>query len=176
MIALTGTPGTGKTAVAEILRRKGYRVIPVVELAKLHNCILDDKGDEDEVIVDVEKLSEVRFNGVVEGHLSHLLSPDIAVVLRCNPLILKKRLLERGWSEEKVMENVEAELLDVILVEAMEYCNDVYEVDTTNLSIEEVAEIVERIVSGKGEGEEYKPGNIDWLSELEERLEDVVRF
>lgn len=174
MIALTGTPGTGKTAVAEMLERKGYRVISVVELAELHDCILDDEGDE--VIVDVEKLSEVRFNGIVEGHLSHLLSPDIAVVLRCNPLILKKRLSERGWSEEKVMENVEAELLDVILVEAMECCNEVYEVDTTNLSIEEVAEMVERIISGRVEGEEYKPGSIDWLSELEDRLEDVVRF
>ncbi len=172
MIALTGTPGTGKSAVAEILKRKGYRVISVTELARLHDCILDESGEE--VVVDVEKLSKFRFDGVVEGHLSHLLSPDLAIVLRCNPLVLKKRLSGRGWSEEKVMENVEAELLDVILVEALEECSEVCEVDTTNLSVEEVAEIAEKIIVG--ERESYKPGKIDWLSVLEDRLDEVVRL
>ncbi len=170
-IALTGTPGTGKTAVAEVLKRKRYRVASVVELARMHDCILDEN---DEVVVDVEKLSKFKFDGIVEGHLSHLLSPNLSIVLRCNPAILKERLSGRGWSEEKVMENVEAELLDIILVEALENCEEVYEIDTTDLSVEKVAEIVERIISGQGE--RYKPGKIDWLSELEDRLEDVVRF
>nr|WP_230972404.1 adenylate kinase family protein [Archaeoglobus neptunius] len=174
MIALTGTPGTGKTAVAEKLKKRGLRVESVIELARKNDSIIDEEGDE--VVIDVERLSKTRFDGIVEGHLSHLLSPDLTVVLRCNPLVLKKRLEERGWSEEKVMENVEAELLDVILVEALESCPEVYEVDTTNLKVDDVADIVEGIVRGDaGLRRNYKPGKIDWLSELEERLDEVVR-
>ena len=34
VVAITGTPGTGKTTVAEILRKRGYRVFSVNELAE----------------------------------------------------------------------------------------------------------------------------------------------
>lgn len=171
MIALTGTPGTGKTTVAELLKKRGYEVIFVIEMARKYECILDDEGEE--VEIDVEKLSQFRFDGIVEGHLSHYLHPDITIVLRCNPLVLKERLEERGWDEEKLMENVEAELLDVILVEAIEMNSNVYEIDTTFMTAEEVADAVESIISGKGE--DYRPGKVDWLSELEDRLDEVMR-
>ncbi|MEM4508261.1 MAG: adenylate kinase family protein, partial [Archaeoglobaceae archaeon] len=149
MIALTGTPGCGKSSVAQELKRRGYKVISVKEFAEMHKCIIL-QGKE--VIIDVEKLSQFRFDGIVEGHLSHLLRPEISIVLRCNPLLIKKRLIERGWDYNKVMENVEAELIDVILVEALENCEKVYEVDTTGLRIEEVADVIEKILSGETEG------------------------
>ncbi len=171
MIALTGTPGTGKTTVAELLKKRGHKVISVIEMARRYGCILDEEGGE--VEIDVEKLSQFRFDGIVEGHLSHYLRPDVTIVLRCNPLILKERLEGRGWDEEKLMENVEAELLDVILVEAIEMNSNVYEIDTTFMTVEEVADAVESIISGGSE--EYRPGKIDWLSELEDRLDEVMR-
>lgn len=171
MIALTGTPGCGKSSVAQELKRRGYKVISVKEFAEMHKCArLQGK----EVVIDVERLSRFRFDGIVEGHLSHLLKPDIAIVLRCNPLLIKKRLIERGWDYNKVMENVEAELIDVILVEALENCGKVYEVDTTELSVEEVASIVERVIRGDVEG--FEPGKIDWISLLEDRIEEVTRY
>ncbi len=173
MIALTGTPGTGKSSVAVELRRRGYAVTSVVELAKLHGCII---GEEDgELVIDVERLAELaKFDGIVEGHLSHLLNAEKVIVLRCNPLVLKERLIARGWSYEKVMDNVEAELLDVILVEALESCGEVYEIDATNMSVEEVADAVEEIV--KGRGKRFRPGRVNWLAELEDKLEEVARF
>ncbi|MEM0022632.1 MAG: AAA family ATPase, partial [Archaeoglobaceae archaeon] len=70
MIALTGTPGCGKTTVAEELKRRGYRVISVKEFAEMHGCA---RKEGDDVIVDVGKLSRHRFDGIIEGHLSHLL-------------------------------------------------------------------------------------------------------
>lgn len=171
MIALTGTPGCGKSSVAQELKRRGYKVISVKEFAEMHKCArLQGK----EVVIDVERLSRFRFDGIVEGHLSHLLKPEIAIVLRCNPLLIKKRLIERGWDYNKVMENVEAELIDVILVEALENCGKVYEVDTTELSVEEVASIVEKIIRGDVEG--FEPGKIDWISLLEDRIEEVTRY
>lgn len=176
LIALTGTPGVGKSTVAKILERRGYRVFSVNELAEKFGCILGE--EEGSKVVDVDKLAkEVRKVEkdltIIEGHLSHLLKPDLAIVLRCNPIELKKRLEERGWSTEKILENVEAEIVDVILIEAMENVKEVYEVDTTNLSPEEVADIVEEIL--KGGGSKFKPGKIDWISEVGDLLDDLIR-
>lgn len=172
MIALTGTPGCGKTAVAEELKKRGYKVKSVVDLAKEFNCIIDKENDE--LVIDTEKLAKIDFDGIVEGHLSHLLNPEKVIVLRCNPLLIKKRLIKRGWSIEKVMENVEAELIDVILVEALENCREVYEIDTTDMSVKGVADAIEEILAGKGD--KYKPGKVDWLSKLKDKLEEVARL
>ena len=78
------------------------------------------------------------------------------------------RLKTRGYSEEKIKENFEAEALDVILVEAFEWCKKVFEVNTTGKSIEDVGRDVEKItdhiLSGNEEEiPEYKPGSIDWI-------------
>ncbi|MCX8172730.1 MAG: adenylate kinase family protein [Archaeoglobaceae archaeon] len=171
MIALTGTPGCGKSAVAEELKRRGYKVINIKEFAKKHRCA---RKLGSEIIIDVERLSRYGFDGIVEGHLSHLLKPEIAIVLRCNPLVIKERLMARGWEYDKVMENVEAELIDVILFEALQNCDRVYEIDTTGLNVKEVADAVEKIL--KGNGDDFEPGKIDWISELGEKVEEVLRY
>jgi len=59
-----------------------------------------------------------------------------------------------------VKENLEAEALDVCLVEAVERYDEVYELDTTGRSPEETAAAVEEIIKGKGG--KYRPGKIDW--------------
>lgn len=178
LIAITGTPGTGKSSAAEKLREMGYRVASVAELAEKYGCI--EGEEEGEVVVDVDKLERIirsiRFEGIVEGHLSHLLKPEIAIVLRCHPEELKRRLEAKGWREDKVMENVEAELLDVILVEALESPAEVFEIDTTNMKAEEVAAIIDMIIKGdKVIRKKYLPGKIDWLSEVGERIEEFTR-
>ena len=48
---------------------------------------------------------------------------------------LEMRLKSRGYSEEKIKENIEAEALDVILVEAFEWCKKVFEVNTTGKAL-----------------------------------------
>ncbi|MCS7121129.1 MAG: adenylate kinase family protein [Archaeoglobaceae archaeon] len=172
LVAITGTPGVGKSSVAEKLKEKGYKVEKLLNLALKHNCVIGEENGE--LVVDVEKLSEIRFDGIVEGHLSHFLKADKVVVLRCDPLVLKDRLIKRGWSFEKVMDNVEAELLDLILVEALEKNSEVYEIDVTNMDVEEVANVIEEIIKGKGE--KFKPGKIDWLSKFADRIEEVARL
>ncbi len=177
VIAITGTPGVGKSSVADALKRRGYTVLSVNELAERLGCILGE--EEGCKIVDVEELArrirEILPEGRVflEGHLSHMLNPDLIIVLRCNPVVLKDRLEKRGWKEEKVLENVEAEIVDSILIEAIETGKDVYEVDSTNMSPEEVANVIEKIIEGKGE--EYKPGKIDWISVIEDEIDKLIR-
>ncbi len=81
-------------------------------------------------------------------------------MLRCHPDLLRTRLEERGYTDEKVRENVEAEAIDLILVEALDACERVFEIDATALTPEAVADSIERIINGKGD--DYLPGRVDW--------------
>ncbi len=179
VVAITGTPGTGKTTVANVLRRRGYRILSVNELAERLDCIIGE--EEGCKVVDVEKLAErvrsILPKGLVllEGHLSHHLNPDKVIVLRCNPVELKRRLEGKGWPEEKVLENVEAEIVDSILIEAIESCDEVYEIDTTEMLPEEVADAIELLIRGEAK-DRFKPGKIDWISVVGDRIEEFMRL
>jgi adenylate kinase len=163
-IALTGTPGTGKTTIAGLLP---YSVIDINALVKggmnfgkdpERGCLEADmdalakylaKQNPDETII-------------LEGHFSHHFA-DWSIVLRLSPAALKSRLEARGYSAEKIRENLEAEALDVILVEAVELCGRVDEIDTTEKSPPEVAEQVARIIQGKLM---LPAGQVNWLDEF----------
>ncbi len=158
-VSLTGTPGTGKSTVAGLLRER-FRVFSVRELAEKHGC---GEMSGEEMAIDTDCLNE-KLRGIgdciIEGHLSHHLEPDIIIILRCHPEILRKRLEKRGYPEGKLLENLEAEAVDVILEEALETGKPVYEIDTTEKSPEEVASCVIDIMDGNGNA--YAPGKIDW--------------
>jgi adenylate kinase len=184
IVALTGTPGTGKSSVGKILSRF-YDVRGVEELARDMDCVEGEEaeGEEKVLIVDIRCLSEKlsKISGdvlIVEGHLSHLLPSDLTIVLRCNPIELKDRLSKKGWKREKILENTEAELLDIILFEAMERGAKIYEIDTTDREIEEVSRIILDIIEGERKGRrirDFTPGKIDWISEVGDRIEEVTR-
>lgn len=168
--ALTGTPGVGKTTVSRILKERGYQILDL-------NGYIEEKGlagDHDPVRdtreVDMEELSryferEDKIWDIVEGHLSHTIITERVIVLRCSPQILEKRMVSKGWHKEKVRENMMAEILDVILIEAMESTDEVYEINTTKMTPKEVADIVELILRGENHG--HGPGGVDWTEYLE---------
>ncbi len=165
IIALTGTPGTGKSTVARLVDA-GFGVLDLNALIK-ERFNLGTDPERGSLIADLDGLSE--FVGVLdgdyilEGHVAHFLPSDLVVVLRTAPRVLRGRLAGRGWGEAKIAENVEAEALDVILIEALELNDRVYEVDTTGLSPGEAAEAVREIVGGT---DKYKPGSVDFSEEL----------
>jgi adenylate kinase len=99
---------------------------------------------------------------ILEGHTSHLLPVDIIIVLRASPSALRERLRSRRWSDAKIKENIEAEALDIILVEAIETNNKVYEIDTTNMSPMQVKDAVLEVIRGT---EKYGPGAVDFSEE-----------
>jgi adenylate kinase len=73
-------------------------------------------------------------------------------------------LNKREWSDSKIQENVEAEALDLCTFEAVEIHGDkVHEVDTSDLDVDEVAEIIIQILNGK---KQLPPGKINFLDEL----------
>ena len=171
MIAITGTPGTGKTHLADELRSRGYSVLDLNEHIR-KNGLLEEKDEaRDTYCVDVDSLdlSLERYRAgdliFIEGHISHCVECDKAIVLRCRPDTLSERLSGRGYSENKVKENVQAEILDVILCEACEIGIPVCELDSSEEDVASTADKVEDIL--KGNTDKYRPGNVDWTGEIE---------
>ncbi|AMQ18137.1 adenylate kinase family protein [Thermococcus peptonophilus] len=169
IIAVTGTPGVGKTTISKLLAEKlGYEYVNLRDYA-LEKGIGEMKGDELEVEVDELAYNfEKDFKGknvVVDGHLSHFLNANLVIVLRANPKLIAERLKERDYSREKLGENVEAELVDVILVEALEENENVIEVDTTGKTPEEV---VEEILDLMQNGVKRRVGIVDWSEVYDE--------
>jgi len=178
VILITGTPGTGKTTVSKTLSER--LSIPLVAV----NDLVDEKhlyhGHDPEKgykEVDMEGLSHelkllLKNSGedglIIEGHLAHFSDDsdliECLVVLRTRPDILKKRLHKRDWPEAKVNENIEAEALDICTFEAVEiHGKKVNEVDTTNLEIEEVVDMVIKIIHGE---KHNPPGDVNFLEYL----------
>ncbi|MEA2003433.1 MAG: adenylate kinase family protein [archaeon] len=174
MILVSGTPGTGKTSVSEILsERLGYRLVRINDFA-------DEQGLTEGVdpvrgsrIIDEEKLKakvgDLSGDIVLEGHLAHFCKGDVSVVLRARPDELERRLSLRKWIREKIRENVEAEMLDVILTEAVEANENVVEVDTTGKSPDDVCRILEDMIQNK-RYDDFRPGKVSWMSYLEDSV------
>ncbi len=166
LVAVTGTPGTGKSSVCDALARRGYHVVDLDAAAR--ELGLTEPDPEGGVLVDVEALAEnlhvptkVAF---LKAHYAHRVPANVIVVLRCHPKELWRRLEARGWPPEKLRENVEAEAIDVILQEAVGQGPPVFEVDTTAKAVEDAAGEVLGILQGKVAG--HEPGRIDWSEEV----------
>jgi adenylate kinase len=163
-IALTGTPGTGKTTIAALLP---YRIIDINALVK-GGMNFGKDPDRGCLEADMDALASYLAEQdcdeilILEGHFSHHFA-KWAIVLRLAPSALKSRLEARGYSSSKIQENLEAEALDVILVEAADRCDRVDEIDTTGKNPHEVAEMVKEIVQGRLQ---LPAGQVDWLTEF----------
>lgn len=173
-IAITGVPMVGKTSVAEALAKKlNYRLVKINELAEELKAYEGYDKKRHAKILDMDKLEKeikkLKGNLILEGHVSHEFPVDVVIVLRCNPDILEKRLKERYPDKpEKVKENVEAEILGVITSEAIMHNKKVYEVDTSDKTLDQTVEDILKILEGKTEG--YEIGTIDWLKDNVDRL------
>lgn len=184
-ILIGGTPGTGKTMVAKILgSRLSVDVIALGELADKSGCIsAQDKAretgiiDEDclvEAIIDLVDDKSERF--VIEGHYIDLV-PSSAVqwvfILRTHPETLVGRLTSRGYKDKKVNENVEAEVLGVCQLDALDAFGEerVLEIDTSEMTPPEVASMIEQMIR-----DESAPIRIDWMESLEKegRLDEFL--
>ena len=55
-LALSGTPGTGKTTVASLFEKNGYDIISLESLAKEHNCLGEIDRLDNSRPIDIEKL------------------------------------------------------------------------------------------------------------------------
>tara|TARA_B100000287_G_C20610500_1_gene771836 strand:+ start:43 stop:585 length:543 start_codon:yes stop_codon:yes gene_type:complete len=173
-LALTGTPGTGKTTVSSLLSKNGFEVFSVESLAEKHNCIEDADLEDGARVIDMDELCEhlgddwstrPDTDSIIDGHLSHLLPVDCVINLRCKPIVLRERLIERGYSDSKIAQNTDWEILGGAWNE-LEEGVPVIEFDSTSLGPES---IVGAILDWKTDG--FKPNRpfnpIDWVGREE---------
>ncbi|MCW8172817.1 adenylate kinase [Natrialba swarupiae] len=172
-VAVTGTPGTGKTTATTILEARletesepNLEVVHLNDVLEREGCIRKSTPNASKV-ADLEALSvwlEGREDVVIESHLAHHFDADRVAVLRCRPDDLGAT--PRPWRERgKATENAESEALDVILSEAVEEhgLDSVYEIDTTDRDPEAVADDLESVLAGE---REPSAGDVDFVGYL----------
>lgn len=152
-VAVTGTPGTGKSTAVDLLD-SDLEVLHLNETIREEELTTGRDEERDSAVADVDALADYldgREGVVFESHLAHHLPADRVVVLRCHPEQLTERLRERGEPAATVEENAESEALDVILAEAVERHGEegVYEMDTTDRTPAETAAAIDAVVAGE---------------------------
>jgi len=170
-VAVTGTPGTGKTTAVERLAADDALDLDVIHLNDVihdEEFVVEHDEERDSAVADLDALADYlsgRGDVLFESHLAHHFDADRVVVLRCHPEELERRLTERGESAGKAGENAESEALDVILAEAVDRhdADRVYEVDATGLTPEEVAAAIEAVVAGDREPQAGTVSFVDYL-------------
>jgi len=192
IIIISGTPGCGKTSLAnELSKLINAKIISLNELAISKDFSFEYDNDRKTYIVDfkiflpyiMRKIKKIKKENpqflIIESHFSDIIPNkciDHIFILRCDPDELVNRLKVKNYDLKKITENVQV----VILGNCVNYFiqkktrKPLFEIDTTNLSIESVAKTIEDIIDGKKDVKKYYVGKIDWLEKLyqEDRLKE----
>jgi adenylate kinase len=158
--------------------KTGANLIPLGELIEKERLYSAVDKKRDTFVANMEKVRE-RVKSIimdsaediiVEGHFAVDIAPPDKVshvfVLRRDPKELKETFVKRGYSEDKIQENLAAEILDVCLCDAVRQCgiDKVCEVNVSGRKVEDVVEEIRLVIDGK---KECKVGIVDWLGKLE---------
>uniref|UniRef100_A0A0K0DQB9 Adenylate kinase isoenzyme 6 homolog n=1 Tax=Angiostrongylus cantonensis TaxID=6313 RepID=A0A0K0DQB9_ANGCA len=131
-ILITGTPGTGKSALGqELADQLQFDFIEVGKEVREHGLVGEFDPQYNCHVLDEEKLLdhlEDRMNsesgGVIVDYHGVDFFPerwfDFVIVLRCSNTLLYDRLAQRGYEPNKIRENIECEIFGSLLEEARE--------------------------------------------------------
>ena len=180
-VLVTGTPGTGKTTVSRLLAKKlrASYVNPRILLRREGIDYVYDRKRRTRV-VSLKRLDQAlgKYTAradrgmVIDSHIAletgSLPRLARAIVLRCDPVILERRLKRKRWSKSKIGENLLAEILDICLWDAVRSYgwNRILEIDTTGKRPHYVIQLVMRDLKKRRIQERSK---VDWLSSLKRR-------
>ena len=109
-VAVTGTPGTGKTTAVEAADT-GLEVVHLNDLVREADLSTGEDPDRGSLVADLDAIADRlagRQDVLVESHLAHHLEADRVVVLRCHPESLRDRLLDRGQARPTSEGNAES--------------------------------------------------------------------
>ena len=181
VILVTGTPAVGKTTVAKKLAKElKAQYINLTDLAKKEHMILGSDEARRTAVIDEAKMRRklkslicnAQASVVIDGHYAAAVTPKATVtsvfVLRRNPTQLREFMRKRGYSEAKQKENLEAEILDICLVEAVskQEKGKVCELDISDKTVDETLKEILEVLGGK---RGCQVGCVDWLSMLEQQ-------
>ncbi|MCY1155207.1 MAG: putative adenylate kinase [Nitrososphaera sp.] len=183
---ITGNPGVGKHTTAKIIAEKINADIIDINGVAIDNNATGKKTDLG-LDVDVkrlvrllEKQLKAERDLVIVGHLApYVLRPvgiSLVAVLRRSPYELEKTLKKRGYSVDKVRENVASEILGTSLYDSLKTFGKrkVAEFDTTGKTPKETADEILAALQKKPKSKSKLIG-IDWLNLVSEKG-DMRRF
>ncbi|MBR9676833.1 AAA family ATPase [Candidatus Woesearchaeota archaeon] len=152
VVVVTGVPATGKTTLAKKLAIAlsfeyvdGNAIAKTVSdgYDKIRDCeIIDVK----KLNVEFEKIIKEKKSVVIDSHLAHELPAkiiDFCIVCKTNLKTLKERLKTRGYSKEKIRENLDAEIFDTVFVEAKNNNHNLIVFDDSS-KIEDLIKIIKK--------------------------------
>jgi len=120
-LLITGSPGTGKTAIAKKLGRSLKCTVINEKDFALEKGLGKWGHDSNELEIPLGKIAkelnkkmEKEKSVILEGHVlcECKLKVDAVIVLRVHPEILEARLEARGYKAEKIQDNVFCEGID----------------------------------------------------------------
>ncbi len=163
IIAITGTPGTGKTKVssglAKILRAKlktKFKVLHLNDIVlknKLWSSIDEKRKSKNVDMAKLRKFISLEIKKhpdiIIESHLAHHFKADVVFVLRTKITELRRRMEKRKWGEAKIEENLNVERLNALLGEAWDIHGrkKCVEIDTTDKTPEKAAREMAEFIS-----------------------------
>jgi adenylate kinase len=180
-ILITGTPGTGKTTVSRLLATE-LRACYVNPKNLLRRRFIDYAYDEQRRtrIVSLARLRKALYDHatradhglVVDSHIA----PEIgtlprlvrAIVLRCDPIVLQRRLERKRWSKSKISENLQAEILDICLWGTVQNygLEKIVEIDTTQKTPRHIVQLIMKDMRKK---RIQKQPRVNWLLSLKRK-------
>ena len=142
IIIITGTPGTGKTVLAKKLANLlNFTYIDVNQIIKSNKLKSNYDKKRSTYIINTNKLNRILIDLIknsnrsliIDSHLSHCLPNklvNLCIVTKCNLKVLVKRLKKRKYNFNKIRENMDSEIFDICLNEAVEDKHNVMIIDT----------------------------------------------
>ncbi|MGA2460767.1 MAG: AAA family ATPase [Candidatus Bathyarchaeia archaeon] len=187
VIIVTGTPGTGKTTISRQLAEEiGARYLPLTQHVSSYGLYSGVDVRRNSKVMDLKRtradlkrlLLKEDKTIVVDSHIPDVIAPKSLVkrvlVLRCHPKVLKSRLRAKKWKQEKVQENLLAEILDACLLEAVDYYGwrPVFEINTSHGSVRRCVTLAKASLRGKSR---KKGRSFDWITTLN-REHSLLRY
>jgi len=180
-ILITGTPGTGKTTISRLLAtqlRARYIDPKTLLKRKEIDYIYDEKRKTRTVSLKrlrnrlYERAARADHGLVIDSHIALEAGPlprlVRAIVLRCDPIVLERRLERKLWSKSKIGENLQAEILDICLWDAVENYgwSKILEIDTTDKTPSGVIQLIMKDMHKK---QIQRQPKVDWLLSLKRK-------
>lgn len=158
-IIVTGTPGCGKTSHAESLAsqlKAPYKHYPISDLAKDGKWFERYDEEFDSHVVDEDKLldslePDLRAGGaIIDWHCCDIFPErliDLVVVLKTDNSNLFDRLKKRGYKDNKIQENIDCEIMEVVWQDAAGAYIPEIVIPLESNTVEDMENNVDRIIA-----------------------------
>lgn len=178
-LVITGNPGVGKHTISKILAKKlNYEILDINKIALKSMNVKKNSGTVD---IDTKKLKNIikkmiKKKSLIVGHLApYVLTKSqvkAVIVLRKNPYNLISIYKERKYTHQKMIENLDSEILGVIAYDSIKKFgkNKVYQIDVTKKPLAKIVKKIQAIFENN-----FKEDRVDWLT-LVVHKNDLKKF